>query len=331
MSKISIIIPIYNVEAYLPQCLDSVIHQTYQDLEIILVNDGSTDACPQICETYAAKDKRIIVINRSNGGSAEARNEGIRQATGTYIAFVDSDDVLSTELYQKLWETVVDNNSDVAECHFRTFENEVDIEIREVDKNKDTEIFNTENSLKALLDGNLSVVVWNKIYKREIIRDIFFPTGRYIDDIYFTYKVFAKAKKIVKTSDVLYFYRNHGGSIMGRDYSLKRLDGLAANEEMMHYFEKYFPNLHNRSVKAFCFVAMGHYIKISENLHLDPQKISRKKITSQVKLYNKFSILKHWRLKDIFWYQLFIFSPALYLKLKNYNEARIQKRDAVRQ
>lgn len=330
MSKISIIIPIYNVEAYLPQCLDSVIHQTYQDLEIILVNDGSTDACPQICETYAAKDKRIILIHKENGGLSDARNAGINICNGDFISFVDSDDIMSLDFYQLLMEALVKNDADIAECSFSTFEDGEDI-VLEPNSNPVAEFYNTECALNAIFEEKLSIVVWNKIYKKELFYHIIFPVNKINEDVYTTYKVFAKAKKIVKTSDVLYFYRNHGGSIMGRDYSLKRLDGLAANEEMMHYFEKYFPNLHNRSVKAFCFVAMGHYIKISENLHLDPQKISRKKITSQVKLYNKFSILKHWRLKDIFWYQLFIFSPALYLKLKNYNEARIQKRDAVRQ
>ena len=124
MNKISIIIPVYNVEKYLSTCLNSVINQTYQNLEIILVNDGSTDACPKICEEYATKDNRIKVIHKQNGGLSDARNVGLKQTTGNLVSFVDSDDVLALDFYQKLINVLIKNNADIAECGFLKFENE---------------------------------------------------------------------------------------------------------------------------------------------------------------------------------------------------------------
>ena len=130
MKKISVIIPIYNVEDYLPQCLDSVIHQTHENLEIILVNDGSTDSCTKICDEYAAKDNRIKIINQENGGLSVARNTGIRTATGDYIAFIDSDDWIVPNFCEILLITALENNAEMVECGFTKFENGNEIKIK---------------------------------------------------------------------------------------------------------------------------------------------------------------------------------------------------------
>jgi glycosyltransferase involved in cell wall biosynthesis len=136
MHKISVIIPIYNVEKYLSVCLESVINQTYQNLEIILVDDGSTDACPKICDDYATKDNRIKLIHKKNGGLSDARNIGVKHATGDLISFVDSDDVLSLYFYEKLINILEENDADIVECGFRKFYNEKELSFVTKNTNK---------------------------------------------------------------------------------------------------------------------------------------------------------------------------------------------------
>ena len=145
---ISIIIPVYNVEKYLSECIESVINQTYKNLEIILVNDGSTDSCPQICEEYAAKDNRIKVIHKKNGGLSDARNIGLKQATGALISFVDSDDLLSLDFCQRLLDALIESDADIVECDFVKFEEETE-EINEVEET-DFELFINSNDDELL-------------------------------------------------------------------------------------------------------------------------------------------------------------------------------------
>ena len=182
MNKISIVIPIYNVEKYLPQCLDSVINQTHQNLEIILVNDGSTDSCGEIGEEYAAKDPRIKVIHKENGGLSDARNAGIKVATGEYIAFIDSDDFVAVDFCEKLLETLLENTADVAECDFLAFENDRDLEKFSTDTKEKIEVFETEAALELLMKEYFKQTVWNKLYRREVLGDFEFPVGKINED-----------------------------------------------------------------------------------------------------------------------------------------------------
>lgn len=325
MQKISVIIPIYNVEPYLAECLDSVIHQTYKNLEIILVNDGSTDACHQICEDYAAQDQRIIVIHKKNGGSAEARNQGLKFATGNLLGFIDSDDVLSLDFYQILLNKLIENDSDIVECGFHAFSKSENINYIYEQKNTLLELYDSESAMKSFLEDNLSVVVWNKLYKIELVKNISFPVGKYIDDVFWTYKVFAKAKKIAKISAPLYFYRQQTTSIMGAGYSLKRLDGLEGQEEMIEFIKTNFPNLEYLAIHMFCNASMFHYQQLSKLNHLDPQKKYREKIYAKVKQYQKWSVLKKWHWKDIVWFLLFIYLTGIYMKLRDYMEVKAEK------
>ena len=318
MNKISIVIPIYNVENYLPQCLDSVINQTYKNLEIILVNDGSTDTCPQICDEYAAKDSRITVIHQENGGSAKTRNKGLQKATGDFISFVDSDDFISENFYQKLFNILIENNAEIVECSYRTFDTELELQRIIKPTYRITGNYETEKALELLMKEYLKQVVWNKIYRREILADIKFPVGKFIDDEYWTYKVFGNAKKIVKIPDVMYFYRQQEGSIMGKEYSIKRLDGLTALQERIDYMKENFPNLENLAIKIFSFASLWHYQKIDKHSEIDQEMIYRKKIVACVKAYNKRPILKSWKIKEVFWYQFFITAPNLCAKLRNF-------------
>lgn len=323
MHKISIIIPVYNVEQYLPQCLNSVIDQTYRNLEIILVNDGSTDSCPQICNEYAINDQRIKVIHQPNGGLSDARNAGLKRATGDFISYIDSDDVVSVNFCEQLLKTLLENKADVVECGFLAFETDRDLEELSATSQELTEIYETEPALELLMQEYFKQVVWNKLYRREVVCHIQFPVGKINEDEFWTYKVFGNSKKIVKISDVLYFYRQQAESIMGKKYSLKRLDGLQALHDRIFYMKKNFPTLENLAIKVFCFGSFAHYQKIYEHPDIDPQNKFRNQIKEKVSKYNKLSIYKNWDLKTIFWFKLYMWAPNIFVRCRKYNDRRV--------
>lgn len=323
---ISVIIPIYNVEIYLSQCLDSVLQQTYKNLEIILVNDGSTDGSAQICEKYAAGDSRITLIHKENGGLSDARNAGLKIATGTYISFVDSDDLLALHFYDKMLNQLLTHNADIVECNFFKFESERDVKTVALTGSTVPESYTTESALISLMNEHLKQVVWNKVYKAQVIDQLEFPVSKINEDEFWTYRVFGNAQKVVKIDDVLYFYRQQSESIMGSKYSLRRLDGLNGLEERVEYMKKHFPALVDLAEKKFCFGSMFHYHQLSINKQVDPQKKYRKNILKKLMRYNRIGILKKWHWKEIVWYQLFIWSPKGHQLLSDYIDASVQNR-----
>ncbi len=208
--KLSLIIPIYNVEDYLPKCLNSILDQTYSNLEIIVVNDGSTDGSDKICDEYAKKDKRIKVIHQNNAGLSNARNRGLDIATGTYIGFIDSDDWVDEKMYENMMTLAKNEDADIVACGLKhIFPESIQ------SKNSDSIVFyDQENALLDLLtEGNLRFEVWNKIYKHEIIRDIRFKLGQIHEDLYFTSQVFFNATKIIYIDKPYYNYlKNRNGN-----------------------------------------------------------------------------------------------------------------------
>lgn len=240
---ISIIAPIYKVEPYLRRCIDSILNQTYQDFELILVDDGSPDNCGAICDEYAAKDTRVRVIHKENGGLSDARNAGYEIAQGEFIAFIDSDDWIAPDFLERLHSTLVETGADICECEvFRTGGEEVD------SAPGTPKIFDTAEAMEQLIhDGNFHQHVWNKLYRRETIGDIVFPKGKTNEDEFWTYQVFGNAKKVARISDILYFYFQRPGSIMGETYSLKRLDALEAKLQRQIYVDEKFSQLHRQA------------------------------------------------------------------------------------
>ena len=211
--KISIIIPVYNVESYLQQCVESVISQTYSNLEIILVDDGSPDNCPALCDEWAKKDNRIKVIHKKNEGLSAARNSAIKVASGEYLLFIDSDDYVSNELCEIAIRSMENFCADVIVFGYeKFFENSSETEIIKPDEIK---TLSKEDSLRKLITGDIDNYAWNKLYKKYLFDDIGYPEGFVWEDIGTTYKVFEKSEKIVLIDDVLYFYRQRKTSITG--------------------------------------------------------------------------------------------------------------------
>ena len=209
---ISVIVPVYNVEKFLRYSLESVINQSYKNLEIIIVNDGSTDESKNICKEYEEKDKRVKLINQKNQGLSAARNAGLNIATGKYVGFIDSDDIISLKFYECLYKLLKETNSDVSECASVQISDEDLFNGKTKFDDIDNMDFITTDSLGALNRINnedtyiigKSVVVWNKLYKMELFKDIRFPVGKRYEDDLTTYKLFNKIHKLVSTEKVLY-------------------------------------------------------------------------------------------------------------------------------
>ena len=317
MNKISIVIPIYNVEKYLPQCLDSVINQTHPNLEIILVNDGSTDSCGEIGEGYAAKDPRIKVIHKENGGLSDARNAGIKVATGEYIAFIDSDDWIVPNFCDSLLQTALQKKAEIVECGFSKFQNESEINVKRIDSQNTILVYDTEEALKLLMKETIKQMACNKLFKKDIIEGVLFENNRKHEDEFWTYQIIGNAKRIVKTNDILYFYRQHSQSIMGRNYNVSRLDGLLALEKRIQYMAEKFPDSKDLAVKIFCFASIYHYQKLASNSEIDFNKKHRKEILTNIKKYLPPNSYKMWSIKEIFWINFFMFAPQYCAQLRN--------------
>ena len=201
---LSVIIPVYKVEAYLEKCVNSVRNQTYKNIEIILVDDGSPDNCPEICDRFAKEDDRITVIHKQNGGQGSARNMGLDIAKGSYIAFIDSDDYVDENMYEIMIEALERTNSDMSFCGFYSHSG---LRIAESTKIKHEHIWeNAEQLLEALFKGEAVGSPCNKVCKSEIFSDIRFPEGVAREDIYIMHTLYGKCKRAVHTGKSFYHY-----------------------------------------------------------------------------------------------------------------------------
>lgn len=251
---ISVIIPIYNVERMLCRCIESVRNQTYLNLEIILVDDGSTDRCGDICEDYVDKDSRIKVIHKCNGGLSDARNIGIEFASGEYICFVDSDDWLDADMIDLLYRMCVEKNADIAECSYRNvFSNYIQEET-----SCTAEIIEGDHltALEGMLDWKyFKPVAWNKVYRRSVIGDIRYPVGKIHEDEYTTHKFFYNAKRVVYIDVSKYNYdRTRNDSIMGSGFSENNLDACFAFRERVDFFkEHHIDSLDRKMNDLYCY------------------------------------------------------------------------------
>lgn len=315
MALISIIVPIYGVEKYLNKCVESLVHQTYQNLEIILVDDGSPDNCANICDDWAKKDNRIKVVHKENGGLSDARNAGYAVATGEYLSFIDSDDYVELNFIEKLYTALTEQGADIAECATRyVSEDGKELKIRE----SQVGTFDTLTALQMLIqEKGLYQTVWNKLYTRAVVGDVLFAKGKYNEDEFWTYKIFDKAQKIVSVSDVLYNYLQRGSSIIGVGYNIRRLDGLEALFERMQYLSKY-PELKNMLCQNFSLDCLWHLQSVMRALKGEQRKETVKKIVSMIKATPKLkrkdlTLTKKYK----FWYSFLCFSPKLCAKTRN--------------
>ena len=215
---ISVIVPVYNVAQYLPQCVDSILSQDYGNLEVILIDDGSTDGSGEICDRYAALDSRVRVIHQKNGGAAAAKNAGLRLATGEYLAFADSDDYLEPGAYGFLMKVLLENGADAVQGSFReVYRN------RAEEQRISEEILEGYDYLLRFPKDFSCALLWNKLYRRALFDGVFFEEGHKIDDEYFTYQGFLQPRKVVRADRIVYNYRKRASSVMSSPESAERL------------------------------------------------------------------------------------------------------------
>ncbi|ABY44567.1 glycosyltransferase family 2 protein [Bacillus mycoides] len=240
--KISIIVPVYKVERYIHKCIDSILVQTFEDFELILVDDGSPDTCGEICDRYADKDMRIKVIHKENGGLSSARNAGLENAKGDYIGFVDSDDWIEPDMYELLYGMCVEQGCDIAICS-----SQIHYSNRIVTSSNHPFIIHDRNTaMKTMLEGKLyDEVVWTKLFKRNLLEDIKFPVGMSYEDTAFTYKVIHKCKKVCFIGEPKYHYIKRDNSMMDRAVKELKIDSVLIYDEMCKFMERYYKELYS--------------------------------------------------------------------------------------
>ena len=280
MEKISVIVPVYNVSNYIHKCVDSIINQKYENLEIILVDDGSTDDSGNICEEYAKKDVRIKVIHKKNGGLSDARNVGIDNATGSYIGFVDSDDWIDENMYITLYQNMKKENADISCCN-RYF---IYTNTRtSYGTDKFYEVMNSQRAIQLMCTfGYLGVSAYTKLYKKKLFEDIRYPKGKVNEDIYTTYKLLDKATRIVYDATPLYYYRQRKGSITNSKKI--NINAMEASKELLDFVEKKYPDITNVAIRNYIFSSIGVYDNILKSDSKDKTDLKRK-IRKEVKKY----------------------------------------------
>ena len=239
--KISIIVPVFNTEKYLPNCLDSIINQTYSNIEVILVNDGSSDSSGIICDEYALKDSRIIVVHNENGGVSSARNIGLDIATGDYIMFVDSDDYLEPQFCEIPLFIAFEKNVDIVSFgYYRIYNNGRRIEKK---TKEPREISSSEGIFQLITKEDVIYnLIWNKLYKRQLFSDVRFPNGKLYEDNAVIYLLFHKAKKIFVSDSLLYNYLYRDTSITADWYKPKSIiDRFTIWLDRLAFVKKYYP------------------------------------------------------------------------------------------
>lgn len=232
-NKITIIVPIYKVENYINKCVDSILAQTHQNLEIILVDDGSPDRCPKICDDYCRRDKRVRCIHKKNGGLSDARNAGLDVATGDYIMFVDGDDYIVSNMIEKMHSALVEADADISICNFCYVDPDGKYDYAEENKNLPVrdEVIQAGDVLKIKLKEDKSwywVIACCKLYKKSIFDGLRFIVGKLHEDEFLLHEVFLNAGKVACLSDKFYFYQQRKDSIMGNRVNCRRLDSVEA-------------------------------------------------------------------------------------------------------
>ena len=275
---ITVIIPVYKVEKYINKCIKSVLNQTYKNLEIIIVDDGSPDNCGKICDEYGKKDNRIRVIHQENAGLSEARNAGLKIAKGEYIYLVDSDDFIDEPAIEYLYELAIDNNADIAIGNRTIFYEGQDLKTKNQEKEK-LLIYNNEQALEAMLyNTEFTNNACNKLYKTSLFNNIKYPKGRLCEDLGTTYKLLLKANKIVLGNKSYYNYlADRNDSIMNVNFNIHRMDGLDFAEEILKEVQQKHKDIQNAAIVRLYLECIFILLKIPNTKKYRNENIRIKK------------------------------------------------------
>ena len=253
--KISVIIPVYKVEDYLIQCVESILCQTYTNLEVILIDDGSPDNCPDICDRYSEKDSRVIVIHKENGGLSSARNAGLDIATGDIIAFIDSDDWIELDMFERMVNLKIQTGADIVCCDWVRTDGINEHERTNLNKQYG-DILTGKSIVKEMLLGKIGSYVWNSLYNRECWESVRFPVGRVFEDIATTFLAFERAQKVAVMDAPLYNYRINNNVITLSSNPTKYYHFFLGYKEHFEHAHKYYPDIE----KECSSIAASHAI-----------------------------------------------------------------------
>lgn len=282
---LSVVVPIYNVEKYLKQCLNSLVNQTLSNIEIILVNDGSTDNSEAICQSYAEQDSRIKLFSKPNGGLSDARNFGLQKVTSPVVGFVDSDDYVDLDMFQVLMELKLRSNAEIAVGGVKMVSNDgEEYLVRAVEGEI---IADHHDAMEELLKSKrITNSVCNKIFDITLFDQICFPVGKLYEDEYVTYKLFDRANKVAMTNEVSYYYRSSPNSITHKPFSEREFDRIDASVIKVGYIEKNYPDLvqyAERYLVYDCVMALSKMTEYKKSY----DKLTRDNIRKYLKCFLK--------------------------------------------
>ncbi len=253
-SLISVIVPVYKVEKYLRQCVDSILDQTYKNIELILVDDGSPDNCPQICDDYTKTDNRVKVIHKRNGGQSSARNTALDVANGDYIAFVDSDDFISKDMLSVMMGTMLKEDCEIVMCSRTDIYAEYNKEYYFL---PETKTYSHDEAMELILSDTIGSQPWDKLYKRDTYDGIKFPEGRIYEDIATTYLAFNRCQKFAYIHVPLYYYRMNEVGTSFSEKPNKIFNTFQSFYERLKFAEKTFPSSTEKCLALTFETAMG--------------------------------------------------------------------------
>ena len=332
--KISVIIPVYNAEKTLDRCLLSVCSQTYKNLEIIVVNDGSSDASLNKLEFWKKKDDRITVINKANGGASSARNAGLKMAEGDYIAFVDADDFVEKEFYERLESLLRENDADVASSAIR--EIYVDDTIIHQANSDFLPIISGYDALCCMptYSGGVRTVIWDKLYKSSVTENIYFDESyKYCEDALFNFRVLLNCKRYCRSSYAGYTYDHRESGVTGSFlYDSSKMSNIYASQDMMKILDMEFKSLNAlpgmEKLKSSLYIfQLSLYRQMFQNLLLQPMFLSFYKadyeaIKSAAEKIDKKIISEQLNFKEKIQWLLYLNFPVLFVLIHNVNHMR---------
>lgn len=300
---ISIIIPVYNVSNYLVQCLESVLNQTYTNLQVICIDDGSTDGSGDICDAYAKQDSRLQVIHQKNAGAGAARNAGLLAADGEYIGFVDSDDYVAEDMYRLLLDALINTGSDIAACNtVEVFQNHIE---GKTDSAGELLCFSGMELMRKTAEHWKYYIMVNKLFRREQIQGIYFPEGNVIDDGFYTYQIIAKAKSVAWVEHSLYYYRQRKSSVMNLEtYRECRMrDALRLQKVRVDFVREQYPEVSG----AFQMKMLDTYIEIICSGQLG--KTDERECLRYMRYNCSRALFREYSVKESLWIVLFLLFP----------------------
>lgn len=283
---LSIIVPVYDVERYLPKCMDSILTQTFTDFELILVDDGSPDNCPALCDAAAAKDARIRVIHQKNGGLSAARNAGLDAARGAWIGFVDSDDYIAPEMYEAMYHAVQSTGADLALCDYAEVD-EAGAPCQSMHIRLEKKDFTGRDLLKNATDSTIQPA-WNKLYRRDVFAQLRYPEGKLNEDLFLIPEICLNTQKAVVVPKALYYYVQRGGSIMSGNKTLRHFD---AAEAAQRYWDCLVENAAYDALANAAKFTMGSVSRVYRQL----PPVLRKAPRSREMLRMQFEVVNHTR------------------------------------